>query len=171
MDLKARMLSLIDTAVKEIATEKAEEERLSAPTNTKKRKQKKKRQSRVVSLKAIKEHKTIEPPKVPSNLTTRQTMEFLTNSMTVIDGIALRKGDGFHASGGPMWIGEDGMGITKAIPMNEEGPFIFLRLEGNTLHALNFDGVYVRLYVGPAKPSKVVPSLINYPYKITRKVK
>lgn len=83
----------------------------------------------------------------------------------------LNPGDQFRASGGPVYVTDDG----KTIPMADRGLFVFRRycVQGAArwIEAYRADGGIAVLWVGKSSPSRAVPNLRRRPYRVTGKVR
>ena len=80
-------------------------------------------------------------------------------------------GDRFRASGGPVYVTDDG----RAIPVADRGVFVFRRycVQGAAkwIEAQRSDGSgTVILWVGKTSRSPAVPNLRRKPYRVTGKV-
>ena len=78
-------------------------------------------------------------------------------------------GDRFRATGGPVYVTDDG----RAIPVADRGIFVFRRycVQGAArwIEASRNDGSgMVILWVGKASRSRAVPNLRRRPYRLTR---
>lgn len=82
----------------------------------------------------------------------------------------LKPGDRFRASGGPVYVTDDG----RKLPMAERGVFIFhrycVRGAAQWIEAFRASGGFVLLWVGPAVRSRTIENLRRRPYRITGKV-
>ena len=80
-------------------------------------------------------------------------------------------GDRFRASGGPVYVTDEG----EVIPMADRGVFVFHRycVQGAArwIEAFRCDGGGIAvLWVGRPRRSPVVPNLLRRPYRIAGKV-
>jgi hypothetical protein len=81
-------------------------------------------------------------------------------------------GDRFRATGGPLYVTDDG----KAIPVSDRGIFVFRRycVQGAArwIEAHRNDGSgLVLLWVGKTSRSRAVPNLRRKPYRVIGKVR